>query len=233
MPNEPRTHTPRAPRPSFDPKSYLHGVGEGRSIDNYRNNQIIFAQGDRAEAVFFVLKGKVKVTVVSKQGKEAVIAILGVDKFFGEACLAGQAVRISSVTAMMESVIMRLEKVPLVGVIHQEPAFADEFVAYLLNRTIRVEADLVDHLFNSSEKRLARALLLLAGFGEEGKPEAIISKVSQETLAEMIGTTRSRVSYFMNKFRRLGLIEYDRSITVHVSLLNYVLQDQFESDLPP
>jgi CRP-like cAMP-binding protein len=228
MPNEPRPLTPNVPRPSFDPKSFLHGVGEGRTIDNYRKDQIVFAQGDRADAVFFVLKGKVKVTVVSQQGKEAVIAILGPNEFFGEACLAGQTARISSATAMMESVIMRLEKAPLVRVIHQEPTFADNFIAHLLDRTIRVEADLVDHLFNSSEKRLARALLLLAGFGGEEKPEPITAKISQETLAEMIGTTRSRVSYFMNKFRRLGLINYNGSITVHPSLLNHLLQDQFD-----
>ena len=228
MPNEPRPLVPKAPRPSFDPKSFLHGAGKGRSIGRYRKDQIVFAQGDRADAVFFVLRGKVKVTVVSQQGKEAVIAILGEDEFFGEACLAGQTARISSVTAMIDSVIMRLEKAPLVRVIHQEPIFAEKFIAHLLDRTIRVEADLVDHLFNSSEKRLARALLLLAGFGGEGKPEPTISKITQETLAEMIGTTRSRVSYFMNKFRRLGLIKYNGSITVYPSLLNHVLQDQFD-----
>ena len=228
MGHDPRPLTANTPRPSFDPKAFLHGVGEGRSIHNYQKEQIVFAQGDRAEAVFFVLKGKVKVTVVSQQGKEAVIAILGADKFFGEACLAGQLERISSVTAMMESVIMRLEKVPLVRIIHEEPTFADKFIAHLLDRTVRVEADLVDHLFNSSEKRLARALLLLAGFGGEGRPEPTISKISQETLADMIGTTRSRVSYFMNKFRRLGLIKYNGSITVYPSLLNHVLQDQFD-----
>jgi CRP/FNR family cyclic AMP-dependent transcriptional regulator len=227
--NEPRPLMPNTPQPSFDPQSFLHGVGEGRSIGNYRKDQIVFAQGDRADAVFFMLKGKVKVTIVSQHGKEAVIAILGTDEFFGEACLAGQTARISSVTAMMESVIMRLEKAPLVHVIHREPTFADKFIVHLLDRTIRVEADLVDHLFNSSEKRLARALLLLAGFGGEGKPEPTISKISQETLAEMIGTTRSRVSHFMNKFRRLGLIKYNGSITVYPSLLNHVLRDQFDS----
>ena len=169
-------------------------------------DQIVFSQGDPADAVFYIQKGKVKVTVVSEQGKEAVVAILAADEFFGEGCLAGQAQRIATVTTMTDSVIMRLEKAAIVRVIHQEPAFSEMFIAHLLGRTIRVEADLVDQLFNSSEKRLARLLLLLANFGKEGKPEPIIAKISQETLAEMIGTTRSRVSFFMNKFRKLGFI---------------------------
>jgi CRP-like cAMP-binding protein len=169
----------------------------------------------------------VKVTVVSEQGKEAVVAILGTDEFFGEGCLAGQALRISTVTTMTDSVIARIEKATITRVIHQEPMFAEMFIAHLLGRTIRVEADLVDQLFNSSEKRLARMLLLLANFGKEGKPEPIIAKISQETLAEMIGTTRSRVSFFMNKFRELGFIDYDGSgLEVHTSLLNAVLHDQ-------
>ena len=197
-------------RPSFDPKSFLAMVGEGRSLGTYRKGQIVFAQGDPADAVFYIQKGKVKVTVVSEQGKEAVVAILGADEFFGEGCLAGQAQRIATVAAMTDSVIMRLEKAAIVRVIHQEPAFSEMFIAHLLGRTIRVEADLVDQLFNSSEKRLARVLLLLANFGKEGKPEPIIAKISQETLAEMIGTTRSRVSFFMNKFRKLGFIRLQR-----------------------
>jgi CRP-like cAMP-binding protein len=169
----------------------------------------------------------VKVTVVSEQGKEAVVAILGKDEFFGEGCLAGQALRISTVTTMTDSVIARIEKATITRVIHQEPMFAEMFIAHLLGRTIRVEADLVDQLFNSSEKRLARMLLLLANFGKEGKPEPIIAKISQETLAEMIGTTRSRVSFFMNKFRELGFIDYNGSgLEVHTSLLNAVLHDQ-------
>jgi CRP/FNR family cyclic AMP-dependent transcriptional regulator len=169
----------------------------------------------------------VKVTVVSEQGKEAVVAILGTDEFFGEGCLAGQALRISTVTTMTDSVIARIEKATITRVIHQEPMFAEMFIAHLLGRTIRVEADLVDQLFNSSEKRLARMLLLLANFGKEGKPEPIIAKISQETLAEMIGTTRSRVSFFMNKFRELGFIDYNGSgLEVHTSLLNAVLHDQ-------
>jgi CRP-like cAMP-binding protein len=167
----------------------------------------------------------VKITVVSEQGKEAVVAFLGTNDFFGEGCLAGQAQRIASVATMTDSVIVRLEKASIVRVIHQEPAFSEMFIAHLVGRAIRVEADLVDQLFNSSEKRLARLLLLLANFGKEGKPEPIIAKISQETLAEMIGTTRSRVSFFMNKFRQLGLIRYNGHIEVHSSLLNVVLHD--------
>src|SRR5437764_8406594 len=209
----------------FNPKSFLAKVGEGRSIDKYRKDQIVFSQGDPAAAVFYIQRGKVKLTVVSEQGKEAVVAILGSDEFFGEGCLAGQAQRIATVATMTESVIMRLEKAAVVSVIHQEPAYSEMFIAHLLGRTIRVEADLVDQLFNSSEKRLARLLLLLANFGKEGKPEPMIAKISQETLAEMIGTTRSRVSFFMNKFRKLGFISYNGTIEVHESLLNAVLHD--------
>ena len=210
----------------FNPKSFLAKVGEGRSIDRYRKDQIVFSQGDPAAAVFYIQRGKVKLTVVSEQGKEAVVAILGSDEFFGEGCLAGQAQRIATVATMTESVIMRLEKAAVVSVIHQEPAFSEMFIAHLLGRTIRVEADLVDQLFNSSEKRLARLLLLLANFGKEGRPEPMIAKISQETLADMIGTTRSRVSFFMNKFRKLGFIAYNGGIEVHSSLLNVVLHDQ-------
>ena len=217
------------PQPSFDPRSFLAKVGEGRSIGEYNKDQIVFAQGDPADAVFYIQRGKVKVSVVSKQGKEAVVAILGSDEFFGEGCLAGQAQRIATVATMTESVIMRLEKAAVVSVIHQEPAFSEMFIAHLLGRTIRVEADLVDQLFNSSEKRLARLLLLLANFGKEGRPEPMIAKISQETLADMIGTTRSRVSFFMNKFRKLGFIDYNGGnggIEVHSSLLNVVLHDE-------
>lgn len=218
-------------QPPFDPQSFLAKVGEGRSIARYSKDQVIISQGDPANAVFYIQKGKVKVTVVSGQGKEAVVAILDANEFFGEACLAGQSQRIVTVTAMVDSVIMRLDKAAVVRVIHNEPAFSEMFIAHLLGRTIRVEADLVDQLFNSSEKRLARLLLLLANFGKEGKPEPIIAKISQETLAEMIGTTRSRVSFFMNKFRKLGLINYNGSeggIEVHSSLLNLVLHEQPE-----
>jgi CRP-like cAMP-binding protein len=215
-------------RPSFNPKSFLAKVGDGRSIDKYRKDQIVFSQGDPADAVFYIQKGKAKVTVVSEQGKEAVVAVLGTDEFFGEGCLAGQLQRIANVSTMADSVIMRLEKAAVVRVIHQEPAFSEMFIAHLLGRTIRVEADLVDQLFNSSEKRLARMLLLLANFGKEGTPEPMIAKISQETLAEMIGTTRARVNFFMNKFRRLGFIDYNGSIEVHSSLLNVVLHEQPE-----
>jgi len=213
-------------RPPFDPKSFLAKVGDGRSIDRFGKDQIVFSQGDPADAVFYIQKGKAKVTVVSEQGKEAVVAMFGTNEFFGEGCLAGQVQRIATVTAMTDCVIMRLDKAAVVDVIHREPAFSEMFIAHLLGRTIRVEADLVDQLFNSSEKRLARLLLLLANFGKEGKPEPIIAKISQETLAEMIGTTRSRVSFFMNKFRKLGFIDYNGGIHVHSSLLNVVLHEQ-------
>ena len=210
---------------SFDPKTFLAHVGDGRSISKYGKDRTVFAQGEPADAVFFVQKGKVKVTVVSEQGKEAVVAILGTNDFFGEGCLAGQARRISTVAAMTDSTIVRLDKAAIVRVLHEEPAFSEMFISHLLGRAIRVEADLVDQLFNSSEKRLARLLLLLANFGKEGKPEPVIAKISQETLAEMIGTTRSRVSFFMNKFRKLGFINYNGGIEVHSSLLNVVLHD--------
>jgi CRP/FNR family cyclic AMP-dependent transcriptional regulator len=213
-------------RPPFNPKTFLAKVGEGRSIGKYRKGQIVFSQGEPADAVFFLQRGKAKVTVVSEQGKEAVVAILGADEFFGEGCLAGQSRRIATVATMAESDIVRIEQAAIVRVIHEEPSFSEMFIAHLLGRTIRVEADLVDQLFNSSEKRLARLLLLLANFGKEGRPEPMIAKISQETLAEMIGTTRSRVSFFMNKFRKLGFIDYNGGIEVHSSLLNVVLYDQ-------
>jgi CRP/FNR family cyclic AMP-dependent transcriptional regulator len=211
---------------SFNPKAFLAKVDGGRSIATYPSDQIVFSQGDPADSVYYIQKGKVKVTVVSEQGKEAVVAILGANQFFGEGCLAGQARRIATVTTMTESVIVRLEKAAIIRVLHQEPAFSEMFIAHLLSRTLRAEADLVDQLFNSSEKRLARLLLLLANFGKEDKPEPMIAKISQETLAEMIGTTRSRVSFFMNKFRKLGFISYNGSIEVHSSLLNLVLHEE-------
>ncbi|MGA3341679.1 MAG: Crp/Fnr family transcriptional regulator, partial [Methylocella sp.] len=196
------------------------------SIHAYPREQIVFSQGDPADAVFFLQTGKVKITVVSKLGKEAVVAILGTNEFFGEGCLAGQAQRIATAATMTDSVVVRLEKAAILRVIRQEPAFAELFIAHLLGRTIRAESDLVDQLFNSSEKRLARLLLLPANFGKEGKPEPMIAKISQETLAEMIGTTRSRVSFFMNKFRKLGFIHYNGGIQVHSSLLNLVLHEE-------
>jgi CRP/FNR family transcriptional regulator, cyclic AMP receptor protein len=211
---------------SFDPKSFLAKVGEGRSISKYGKDQVVFTQGDSADSVFYIQKGKVKVTVVSEQGKEAVVAVLGPDDFFGEGCLAGQPRRMATVSTMADGLFMRLEKAAIVRVIHDEPAFSEMFIAHLLARTIRVEEDLVDQLFNSSEKRLARVLLLLANFGKEGRPQPVIAKISQETLAEMVGTTRSRVSFFMNKFRKLGFIQYNGSLEVHSSLLNVVLHDQ-------
>jgi CRP-like cAMP-binding protein len=216
----------RKAKPPFDPKAYLAKANGGRTISQYRKNEIVFSQGELADSVFYIHEGKVKVTVISEQGKEAVVAVLGSDEFCGEGCLTGQPRRVATATAMTECKIMRLEKVAIVRVLHDEPAFSEMFVSHLLARTLRVEADLVDQLFNSSEKRLARALLLLANFGKEGRPETIIAKVSQETLAEMIGTTRSRVSHFMNKFRKLGFIKYNGTMEVHSSLLNVVLLDQ-------
>ena len=215
-------------RPSFNPKTFLAKVGEGRNISKYRKSEIVFSQGDPADKVFYIQKGKVKVTVVSEQGKEAVVAILGANEFFGEGCLAGQTQRLSTAAAMDASVIVGLDKAAIVRVLHEEPSFSEMFIAHLLGRTIRVEADLVDQLFNSSEKRLARMLLLLANFGKEGSPQPMIAKISQETLADMIGTTRSRVSFFMNKFRKLGFIHYDGKIVVFHSLLNAVLSNKPE-----
>jgi CRP-like cAMP-binding protein len=212
----------------FDPKTFLAKAEGGRTLSKFGMNQIVFAQGDPADCVFYIQSGKVKVTVISEHGKEAIVAMLGADEFCGEGCLAGQPLRLATATAMADCEIMRVEKAAMIRVIHDEPAFSEMFIAYLLTRTMRVEADLVDQLFNSSEKRLARLLLLLANFGKEGKPEPIIAKISQETLAEMIGTTRSRVSFFMNKFRKLGFITYNGHIEVHSSLLNAVLHEQPE-----
>jgi CRP/FNR family cyclic AMP-dependent transcriptional regulator len=215
--------------PQFDPQAFLAKANGGRTVSKYRKNQVVFTQGDPSDSVFYIHDGKVKVTVISEQGKEAVVAILGSDEFCGEGCLTGQPLRIATARAMTDCEIMRLEKEAMIRVLHEEPAFSEMFVSHLLARTIRVEADLVDQLFNSSEKRLARALLLLANFGKDGRPEPIIAKVSQETLAEMIGTTRSRVSHFMNKFRQLGFIDYNGRIEVHSSLLSIVLADQSRS----
>ncbi len=212
----------------FDPKAFLSKVNGGRSTSDYRKNQIIYRQGDAADSVFYVQSGKAKVTVLSEQGKEAVVAVVGAGDFFGEGCLGGQALRLATVATLVESSITRITKAEIVGVIHKEPAFAELFISHLLARNSRVEEDLVDQLFNSSEKRLARTLLLLANFGKEGDPEPVLAKISQETLAEMIGTTRPRVSFFMNKFRRLGLIKYNGRIEVHRSLLNVVLNEKPE-----
>ena len=213
--------------PAFDPIAFrAHPGGGGRRVVCYRKGQVVFSQGEPADAVFYIHTGKVKVTVVSEQGKEAVVAVLGADEFCGEACLAGQTIRIATAAAMTDSAIVRLEKSAIAGAIQREPAFSELFITHLLSRIIRVEADLVDQLFNSSEKRLARLLLLLANFGKDGNPQPVTVKISQETLAEMIGTTRARVSFFMNKFRKLGFIDYNGSIEVHSSLLNVVLHDE-------
>jgi CRP-like cAMP-binding protein len=213
---------------TFDPKNFLAKVGEGKTISKYRKDQVVFSQGEFADAVFYIQQGQVKLTVVSEQGKEAVVALLGPDQFFGEGCLNGHPLRIATTRTVDECVITRIEKATMIATIHDEPDFAELFMSYLLNRNSRIEEDLIDQLFNSSEKRLARLLLLLANFGKEGRPEPIVGTFSQETLAEMIGTTRSRVSFFMNKFRKLGFIEYNGKIEVHNSLLNVVLYDKPE-----
>lgn len=212
-------------RGEFDPKTFLSTIDAGRKISTFSKKQAVFVQGDSSDAVFYIQKGKVRLTVVSKTGKEATIGILNEGDFFGEGCLTGQLLRLCSATAMTDCSVMRIEKKSMMEVLHRESAFSEMFVAYLLARNIRYEEDLVDQLFNSSEKRLARILLLLAQFGKDGKPEVAIPKISQETLAEMIGTTRSRVSFFMNRFRKLGFIRYNGELEVHSSLLNVVLHD--------
>ena len=214
-----------AKRPPFRVNAFLNSVDGGRTIASYRKGQTVFSQGDPADSVFYVQDGQVKVFVISEQGKEAVVALHGSGNFFGEGCLTGQPRRLATVEAIADSVIMRLAKASMVSVLRNEPKFSERFMAYLLARNARVEEDLVDQLFNSSEKRLARVLLLMANFGNEGTPQPIIAKVSQETLAEMIGSTRSRVSTFMNKFRKLGFIQYNGHLVVYNSLLNVVLHD--------
>ncbi|MGC2449369.1 MAG: Crp/Fnr family transcriptional regulator [Candidatus Sulfotelmatobacter sp.] len=209
----------------FVPSTFLATIGEGRKIVAVPKKERIYTQGDRADAVFYVQKGKVRLTVVSKSGKEATIGILGEENFFGEGALAGQFLRMGSAAAMTDCELLRVDKKVMMGVLHREHTFSDMFVAYLLARNIRYEEDLVDQLFNSSEKRLARILLLLAHFGKETIPDAVVPQISQETLAEMIGTTRSRVSFFMNRFRKLGFIQYNGGLKVHSSLLNVVLHD--------
>jgi CRP/FNR family transcriptional regulator, cyclic AMP receptor protein len=209
----------------FDPNTFLATIGEGRKILAVPKKQMVFAQGDAADAVFYIQKGKVRLTVVSKTGKEATIGIVTEGNFFGEGSLAGQVLRMGSAAAMTDCELLRVDKKAMMDALHRERAFSDMFVAYLLARNIRYEEDLVDQLFNSSEKRLARVLLLLAHFGKEGIPETVVPKISQETLAEMVGTTRSRVSFFMNRFRKLGFIHYNGGLQVHSSLLNVVLHD--------
>jgi CRP/FNR family cyclic AMP-dependent transcriptional regulator len=212
----------------FDPKAFLSKVGTGKTILEFEKNQQVFGQGDVADAVFYIQKGNVKLTVLSEHGKEAVVGILEPGQFFGEGCLNGHPLRIATTTAMEQCVITSITKEAMIATLHNEPKFSELFMAYLLTRNSRVEEDLIDQLFNSSEKRLARLLLLLAHFGKEGRPQPILLDMSQETLAEMIGTTRSRVSFFMNKFRKLGLISYNGKIEVHNSLLNAVLHEKPE-----
>src|ERR1700684_2120748 len=213
---------------SFDPRVFLAKVGEGKTILEYRRDQIVFAQGDMADTVFYIQKGRVKVVVISEQGKEAVVWILEPGQFFGEGCMNGHSLRISTTTALEECLVTAITKAAMLAMLHSEPKFSELFMAYLLTRNSRIEEDLIDQLFNSSEKRLARLLLLLAHFGKEGTPQPVLVDISQETLAEMIGTTRSRVSFFMNKFRKLGLISYNGKIEVHNSLLNAVLHEKPE-----
>jgi CRP/FNR family transcriptional regulator, cyclic AMP receptor protein len=217
----------------FDPAVFLETVAKGRIIATHPKKEIIFSQGDTADSVFYVKKGKVKVTVVSNRGKEAVVAILGADEFLGEGCLIGQSKRLATAITMTECVTMRVEKTEILRVLQDEPTFSQMFIAHILKRNARVEEDLVDQLFNSTEKRLARVLLLLANFGKEARPEPVIAKISQETLAEMVGTTRSRVSHFMNKFRDLGFIDYNGHLEIHSSLLGVILSDDPDNVRPP
>ena len=214
-------------QPAFDPREFLAKVGEGKTIVDFRKNEIVFAQGDAANTVFYIQKGRVKVVVLSEQGKEAVVGILEPGQFFGEGCMNGHSLRIATATAMEDCRLTAITKAAMLAALHSQPKFSELFMAYLLTRNSRIEEDLIDQLFNSSEKRLAR-LLLLANFGKEGSPQPISPNISQETLAEMVGTTRSRVSFFMNKFRKLGLISYNGKIEVHSSLLNAVLYDKPE-----
>jgi CRP/FNR family cyclic AMP-dependent transcriptional regulator len=210
---------------AFDVKLFLASAGDRRTVLYCRKGSVLFSQGDPAGAIFYVRKGRVKLNVVSKNGKQAVVGILGPREFFGEGCLAGQPRRMSAAAALTDCSILRLEKVDVVRLLREQPAFAETFLGYVLSRNIRIEQDLVDQLFNSSEKRLARVLLLLANFGKQGKPEPLVAKISQETLAAMVGTTRSRVSFFMNRFRKLGFIEYNGELKINGSLLTIVLRD--------
>ena len=211
--------------PSFDPKVFLARLGEGKTMLEFRKDQIVFAQGDVADTIFYIQKGRLKVVVVSEQGKEAVVGVMGPGEFFGEGCLIGQPLRLATAKAMTESRVVRVSKAEMLRILHEEPSFAELFMAHLLTRNSRIEEDLVDQLFNSSEKRLARTLLLLANIGKDGGPQPITTPISQETLAEIIGTTRSRVSGFMNKFRKLGFIDYNGHLEVHSSLLSVLLRE--------
>jgi CRP-like cAMP-binding protein len=218
--------TKRNTRVAFEPEAFLERTGLGRAIVDLKKQQTVFSQGDPADAVFYVKKGRIKLTVISQRGKEATIALLGAGNFLGEECIAAiQPRRMATATAITASTILKINRKEMIRALHEDHAFTDVFVSYMLARNIRVQEDLVDQLFNSSEKRLARALLLLAQFGKDGTPETVIPKISQEVLAEMVGTTRSRVSFFMNRFRKLGFIEYNGTLSVHSSLLNVVLHD--------
>jgi CRP/FNR family cyclic AMP-dependent transcriptional regulator len=218
---------------AFDPREFLAKVGEGKTIVEYRKDEVVFAQGDAADTIYYVQQGRLKVVVISEQGKEAVVGMLEPGQFFGEGCMNGHSLRIATTTAMESSLVTAIAKTAMLAALHSEPKFSELFMAHLLTRNSRIEEDLIDQLFNSSEKRLARLLLLLANFGKEGSPQPISPNISQETLAEMIGTTRSRVSFFMNKFRKLGLISYNGKIEVHSSLLNAVLYDKPEIQREP
>jgi len=218
---------------AFDPREFLAKVGEGKTIVEYRKDDVVFAQGDAADTIYYIQKGRLKVVVISEQGKEAVVGMLEPGQFFGEGCMNGHALRIATTTAMESCLVTAITKIAMLAALHSEPKFSELFMAHLLTRNSRIEEDLIDQLFNSSEKRLARLLLLLANFGKEGSPQPISPNISQETLAEMIGTTRSRVSFFMNKFRKLGFISYNGKIEVHSSLLTAVLYDKPEIQREP
>jgi CRP/FNR family transcriptional regulator, cyclic AMP receptor protein len=215
----------RKAKTTFDPKIFLATVNHGRTVSTYPREAVVFEQASPADAVFYIRKGRIKIVVASQQGKEAVVAVLGAGEFFGEGCLIGQPLRLATAQAMVDSEVMRVGKAEMIRVLHDEPAFGEVFMAHLLTRNSRIEEDLADQLFNSSEKRLARTLLLLANFGKEGKAQPITAKISQETLAEIVGTTRPRVNSFMNKFRKLGFIDYNGDLKVHNSLLSVILRD--------
>jgi CRP/FNR family cyclic AMP-dependent transcriptional regulator len=215
----------KAKAPIFDVQEFLDSSGVARKVVEYRKKKTIFSQGDPGKNIFYIQKGGVKLSVVNETGKEAVVAVLGPGDFFGEGCLAGQPLRIGTATAVTSTTALVIEKKEMIRVLHEEHDFSDRFISYMLSRNIRIEEDLVDHLFNSSEKRLARTLLLLARYGKEDKPQRVLPKISQEMLAEMIGTTRSRVNFFMNKFRKLGFIHYNGGLQINTSLLSVVLHD--------
>jgi CRP/FNR family transcriptional regulator, cyclic AMP receptor protein len=225
MKPKPAVRSSRAPANSFNVEQFLQSAGVARKVAEFKKKGTIFSQGDSSKTVLYVQKGAVRLSVVNERGKEAVVAVLGVGDFFGEGCLAGQPLRIGTATAVTATTVMIIEKHEMSRVLHSEHAFSDRFIAHMLSRNIRVEEDLVDQLFNSSEKRLARALLLLARYGKEDKPEKVVPKISQEMLAEMVGTTRSRVNFFMNKFRKLGLIKYNGKLEINSSLLSVVLHE--------